>query len=297
MTNVKDPGSLLLSLEKAEKSIQANAEFIRQVLSHSGEIGTEVENIFKAALRRVLPERIGITSGFVVDSFGNMSKQLDIILYDINGAVNIVDGDIAVLPAECTYAAGEVKTVFYKRSIHDCFEKCRSFKSLNRNSQISENSYTIYGEIDENWPPLFFALGLECVDNGLLRVYAKEAIAKNDLDFRTKLDTFCSLDGKMLINANVKGVREENGRILVDVAEADWDSISHSLDRSDGNAPLIIDANGIQTVQLCGNSSSVFLPYASGKPWALFSAMLNTVLIQAPPTKVQLVKYPGQASL
>jgi hypothetical protein len=53
-----------------------------QLISHPGELGTEREEVLRSFLRLHLPRRFEVSTGFIFDSAGNLSKQLDIIIAD-----------------------------------------------------------------------------------------------------------------------------------------------------------------------------------------------------------------------
>ena len=66
----------------SQKKLETSAEQIRNLIPTSGEIGTLIEDMFRSYLVEVLPEKIGVSNGFVMDSEGGESQQMDIILYD-----------------------------------------------------------------------------------------------------------------------------------------------------------------------------------------------------------------------
>ena len=75
----------------------------RAGLTHAGSKGTANEEAVTRLLREHLPDSIGITSGQIIDTRGNSSKQIDIILYDASRAPIIytsADKTTQVLPIE-----------------------------------------------------------------------------------------------------------------------------------------------------------------------------------------------------
>ena len=54
----------------------------RSIISHPGEKGTATELCWGDLLRDYLPKRYQISKGFVVDSKGQISDQIDLIIYD-----------------------------------------------------------------------------------------------------------------------------------------------------------------------------------------------------------------------
>jgi hypothetical protein len=51
-------------------------------ITHNGRMGEVNEQLFIDVLRRYLPRRYGVEQGIVIDSNGNTSDQIDIVIYD-----------------------------------------------------------------------------------------------------------------------------------------------------------------------------------------------------------------------
>ena len=80
--------------------------------------GDESELNWIGLLRAYLPERYTVDSGFVVDHKGNISEQIDIIVYDRHFTPFIFRGEnVVYIPAEGVYAIFEVKPHFEKKTI------------------------------------------------------------------------------------------------------------------------------------------------------------------------------------
>ena len=154
MSNKRYQEMLLSSQEKLDIS----AEQIRNLIPTSGEIGTLIEEMFRSYLVEVLPEKIGVSHGFVMDSEGGESQQMDIILYDKMSTPRIFTSTAAnVFPVETTYACGEIKTRFNTKELEDSFKKCLSYKNLHRKAYFSGgrkiivNTHKLFGEDKEHW--------------------------------------------------------------------------------------------------------------------------------------------------
>lgn len=114
-------------------------------------VGTAREKEVARKLEMLLPTSIGIGSGCVIDSFGNTSKQMDIILYEkqycpvfcINESK-----ETTYYPCEGVIAVGEIKTQLDSKELENCFEKAKSVKQLQRysvknsNELLNEESYS-----------------------------------------------------------------------------------------------------------------------------------------------------------
>ena len=121
------------SLYFQQKKLIESITEARELIPHPGEKGMEIEEKIREALARVLPEKIGVSHGFVIDSNDEISKQMDIVLYDKMNTPKIYIGDhVQIFPVESTYACGEVKTKLDSRGLEDVFRKCLSYKNLHR---------------------------------------------------------------------------------------------------------------------------------------------------------------------
>src|SRR2546426_3501234 len=62
--------------------LQGEVDLINALVPHNATKGDLNEQSLKRILASFLPNRYAIGSGFVVDSFGARSKQVDIVVYD-----------------------------------------------------------------------------------------------------------------------------------------------------------------------------------------------------------------------
>lgn len=104
-------------------------------IQHPTTKGTESELNWIGLLRTYLPERYTVDSGFVVDHEGNISDQIDIIIYDRHFTPFIFRGEnVVYIPAEGVYAVFEVKPHFNKANYEYAVNKLQSVKNLKRTS-------------------------------------------------------------------------------------------------------------------------------------------------------------------
>jgi hypothetical protein len=106
-----------------------------------GLIGAAKEHPARVQLERLMPEGIAVGSGIVVDSYGGVSRQQDIIIYEKLCPVFTHNGapEATYYPVEGVIAAGEVKSSLGKSEITDAFEKSRSVKALRRHSVATDD--------------------------------------------------------------------------------------------------------------------------------------------------------------
>lgn len=100
-----------------------------------GAIGAAREGAVRQKLAQAFSGGVGIGTGFVIDSQGNVSKQQDVILYEKSFCpvyrINEVD-EVAYYPCEGVFAVGEVKSTIGSVELDDILEKIASVRKLRR---------------------------------------------------------------------------------------------------------------------------------------------------------------------
>ena len=122
------------------------SETLRHV-DHPLEVGIARERLLVDYLRRFLPERFGVDTGFVIDSKNNISKQIDVIIYDKTiSPVFEIPGKIKYFPCECVVAVGEVKsTITERKTLSDALGKLMSVQELDRFSSNTNLEVAVHG--------------------------------------------------------------------------------------------------------------------------------------------------------
>ena len=99
------------------------------------QIGQAREVPVRKQLEQILPRGIAVGSGCVIDSNGNTSQQIDVILYerDICPVFCVNDTpETTYYPCEGVIAVGEIKSSLGTRELKDSFSKIASVKGLKR---------------------------------------------------------------------------------------------------------------------------------------------------------------------
>ncbi len=93
-----------------QEVLRTHLEMGRTMNTHPGTMGDASELRWKEMLREVLPGRYQVSKGFVVDSVGMRSEQIDVIVHDLTySPLWWEDGGYLYVPAESVYAVFEVK--------------------------------------------------------------------------------------------------------------------------------------------------------------------------------------------
>ena len=103
-------------------------------------VASAMETAARQRLEQILPSGVGVGTGCVIDTYGNTSRQTDVILYerDVCPAFRVNDNDpkATYYPCEGVIAVGEIKSVIGKKELEDSFAKIASVKSLRRNFEF-----------------------------------------------------------------------------------------------------------------------------------------------------------------
>src|SRR2546430_7906186 len=118
-------------------------------------------------LAKFLPSRYQVDKGFVIDSTGKRSKQIDIIIFDRTFSPLLwEDGGNMNIPAESVYAVFEVKQDHNLDHIKAASEKAESVRNLYRTQgqfgwlmgSAKKELFTILAgllTVDSSWSPAF----------------------------------------------------------------------------------------------------------------------------------------------
>ena len=252
-------------LSTAQESLDAGIRQIRSSIPHAGETGSLIEQLFRSELNKVLPEKVAVADGFVVDSEGRVSKQLDIILYDKLNTPRIFSSDGAqMFPVETTYAAGEIKTKLDGVELRKTFENCHSYKSLVRKAYfktkgIIQKTVLLFGKEHDHWQSIYFCIAAESAltEQTLLERY-RTISREMQLNYDERIDSIFTLDGKCILNS-IK--------------------------------PLIQNFPQDNSISLLPDGEGQSCAYATKAPWSLFVHLLLTYMVQAPQPMVNMVAY------
>lgn len=118
-----------------QESLEANLGLSRRSTTHPGAKGTATEFGWLEMLKGHLPRRYCVEKGFVVDSDGAVSDEIDIIVFDQHYSPFLLKHQgIIHVPAESVYAALEIKPTLNKSNLLYAGKKIASVRRLRRTS-------------------------------------------------------------------------------------------------------------------------------------------------------------------
>ena len=121
-------------------------------LFHPGEYGMYRESICKDFIRFVIPRRLEIDQGFLINSIGEISNQCDIIVFDAQTAPLIETGERQrFYPIESVCAVGEVKSELSKAEFIDAINKLGKLKTF-RNA--IQKPFILHSENKNSFDPI-----------------------------------------------------------------------------------------------------------------------------------------------
>ncbi|MDR0231384.1 MAG: hypothetical protein LBI82_04620 [Dysgonamonadaceae bacterium] len=138
--------SLINYHKTTTKELLALTNKVRNLITHWGEEGRYKEAILKNIIRRFLPEKYTIGTGFVIKQTNTRgehlsSKQIDLLIYDDSSPVLFKEGDFVILTPDAVRGIIEVKTNLQNQRLTEILR------------QANENGEFIFsGKIDKRQP-------------------------------------------------------------------------------------------------------------------------------------------------
>ncbi|TRZ49248.1 hypothetical protein D4S03_08575 [bacterium] len=102
---------------------------------HAGDRGEVNEQYFIEFLRRYFPNRYTVEKAIVLDSLGNVSHSIDVVVFDRQYTPTLLDNDKhRYVPAEAVYAIFECKSKIDKGYLEYAADQAASVRKLKRTS-------------------------------------------------------------------------------------------------------------------------------------------------------------------
>lgn len=191
--------------------LQAGLGAARSVIGHPVAKGDASEANWVGVLKDHLPYRYQVDKAFVIDSEGNQSEQIDIVIYDRQYTPVLYNRDgLRIIPAESVYAVIEAKQKIGKGNIQYAGDKAASIRKLVRTSAEFPSAG---GRITATPPAPIIAgiVALSCDWKPAFGVTFSETIG--GLKAESRIDIGCAVsEGAFDI------VYDENGKAAIDVS-------------------------------------------------------------------------------
>jgi hypothetical protein len=127
--------SLPLLMEGLHERVERDLRLARELIGHSGGKGEASQVVWIKLFENYLPERYRARSATIVDSYGNFSDQIDVVIYDRQYSPFLLNADgAAVIPVEAVYAVFESKQEVLGHYVRYAQAKIASVRGLKRTS-------------------------------------------------------------------------------------------------------------------------------------------------------------------
>jgi len=154
-------------LDLAEIFLRVQHELLAQLavghaFEHASTAGAATEHHWLKMFRRYLPKAYRAAPAFIIDSFGNRSRQIDLAIFDqLYSPVLFPHASGVHVPVESVYAVFEIKPTFSRQWLRDAAEKAASVRDLHRAAPNSPPILAGLLAAGTVWTPLTFAANLQ----------------------------------------------------------------------------------------------------------------------------------------
>ncbi len=143
--------------------LEADALLFNRKLPHAGLVGSENESAIADVIRQFLRPRFGVeVNALVIDRYGKVSKQADIVIYDAERQASVLR---KVYPVEIVYAVIEAKTSMSASEAKSALENHVSVSDLEFRPALTPywETKTREKQIHQSPPALYaFAYRTDC---------------------------------------------------------------------------------------------------------------------------------------
>ena len=127
--------SLTVLLAGLHNDIERRLQAAREAFGHPVTKGDASEHVWLELLKKYLPHRYQAAKAHVVDSHGNFSGQIDVVVFDRQYSPFIFHHEAqTIIPAESVYAAFEAKQSIDADQVSYAQKKVASVRRLHRTS-------------------------------------------------------------------------------------------------------------------------------------------------------------------
>lgn len=211
--------------DEISNKMKSDIDQARTTLPHAGMKGSAFEESLREFLRRHLPKSLDISTGIIIDSKGNASRQLDIIVSDsFKTPIFFKSGEIRVIPVECVYAVIEVKANLDEKVLLASYENMKSVRILEKAAYYKPSgviiySDNLYGKEWDIWPINYFIFSYDSVDLADLAAKVDKLHKENILPEWKRIDLICVHDKGVICNQLADGkfsaLPEPNSKLMV----------------------------------------------------------------------------------
>jgi hypothetical protein len=193
--------------------MRGDFEKARRAMQHGPSKGSAFEDTVRGFLENYLPSSLAVCQGFLIDSTGAQSNQLDVIIYDRDATpVLYRNSETRIIPVECAYAVIEVKGTLNPSTVPNIIENMLSVRKLVKSAwywfsdgEIILTRHNLYGRQWDIWPVHYFVFAFESSELNAIGQRISEEEQKLELPPHQRIDCVCILDRAVFLNRRPDG--------------------------------------------------------------------------------------------
>jgi len=189
-------------INTVEKQMQDSLAEVRKTFRHSGNKGANIEDIFAKFIRQYLPRKCEIGNGEIIDSIGNRSGQIDIIIVNDDHPFTFTQNKPGLFFIEGVMGIGEIKTILTSSELTNSLNNSILYRKLK--IKHSKGSFIQATESDlkryYEHPPFFLFAFESQISLNTIKQNIDDFITNNRLDQTDSIDGIFVLDKGWLIN-------------------------------------------------------------------------------------------------
>lgn len=192
--------------ESISKRMMLDFEEVSKTLTHPGLKGASKENKFREFLRKYFPKNLDVSKGQIIDSGGNISKEIDVIVSDaFKTPIFYNVGENRIIPVECVYCVIEVKSNLDTSVIEEVYRNMFSVRNLSKKAYYLPTGaivykHNLYGKEWDIWPVMYFVFAEDSIKLELLAEKMDELNQDQDLPPERRIDSICVLRKGIIVN-------------------------------------------------------------------------------------------------
>lgn len=214
--------SVMQFLASYSDELQAKVNRLDKIIGrdHWLSVGEYKEQLLRSAIRKIIPQKYSVSSGFIIGNNGDLikSKQIDIIIWDSTNysPLFIEDDFVIITPESCKLVIeikGKLKKEGLKKTLND-FDTISKFNSIELSNGFRIKKYLFAYDIDKS---LSFHTG---VLDSIRNIYIESEIIKIEerqdlINKMFNIDTF-SIDGVFILSKGfvLKNVKYSKPAVL-----------------------------------------------------------------------------------
>ncbi len=189
-------------IAKVEKQMQEALAEVRETFNHSGNKGTSTEDIFGRFVRQYLPRRLEIGNGEIIDTKGNRSGQVDIVIVNEDHPFTFTPNRPGLFFIEGVLSVGEIKTTLTTQELKNTLKNSVYYKKLKITHGKGSMVYVNQSDLKRYYehPPFFLFAYESQLSLDTIKKNIENYMNENSLNHLNSIDAVFVLNKGWIIN-------------------------------------------------------------------------------------------------